>query len=583
MLSKMPRREGPAHVVTTSRVYKGKRYETHLLRRTYREGSRVRNVTLANLSHLPAHLIDLVRRGLKGEQFFSPSDAFEILSTRQHGHVAAVLGMIEHLALDKILGKEAMPERQCVLGMIAARILRPHSKLATTRSWKATTIPESLGLENASEDDLYKAMDWLLERQRKVEVELARRHLKEGALTLYDMTSTYFEGRCCPLARRGHNRDGKKDKLQVNFGLLSNEEGCPVSVKVFEGNTSDPKTLAGQVKQVREDFNLSSVTIVGDRGMITTARIREDLKGLEGVEWITALRAPQIQKLRETGTIQLEFFDERDLAEVKDPAYPNERLIVCRNPFLTEERRRKREELLVATEKSLAKIVASVEKGRLKGREKIALRVGKEIGRFKVGKLFELKIDEKAFHFSRNEKRIEREAALEGFYVIRTSVPKSKLSAQAAVRAYKGLAKIERAFRSMKTVDLEVRPVFHWAERRVRAHIFLCMLAYYVQWHMQEALKPLLFFDEEIEEANRRKSPVAPARRSASAEWKDSTKRTLAAKPAHSFRTLLEDLGTIARNSVRSKLAQGASFTLLTEPTPEQREAFRLLGVTLSA
>lgn len=579
----MPRREGPAHVVTTSRVYKGKRYETHLLRRTYREGVHVRNVTLANLSHLPAHLIDLIRRGLKGEQFFSPSDAFEILSTHQHGHVAAILGMIEHLKLDKILGKEATPERQCVLGMIVARIIRPHSKLATTRSWKTTSIPECLGLEETNEDDLYKALDWLLTRQGNVEVEFARRHLKEGKLTLYDTTSTYLEGRCCPLARLGHNRDGRKDKLQVNFGLLSNEDGCPVSVRVFAGNTSDPKTLSAQVKQIRGDFDLSSVTIVGDRGMITTARIREDLKGQEGVDWITALRAPQIQKLREAGTIQLELFDERDLAEVRDPAFPNERLIVCRNPFLTEERRRKREELLVATEKSLAKIAVSVEKGRLKGREEIALRVGKELGRFKVGKHFELKIAEKSFRYSRNTKRIEREAALDGFYVIRTNVPKAKLSAHAAVRAYKNLSKIERAFRSMKTIDLEVRPVFHWAEKRVRAHIFLCMLAYYVQWHMQMALKPLLFFDEEIDEVNRRKSPVTPAARSESAERKDSTKRTVAGKPAHSFRTLLEDLGTIARNRVRSKLAQGASFNLLTEPTSEQREVFRLLGVSLSA
>jgi transposase len=334
---------------------------------------------------------------------------------------------------------------------------------------------------------------------------------------------------------------------------------------------------------VREGFNLASLTFVGDRGMITTARIREDLKGLEGVEWITALRAPQIQKLREAGTIQLELFDERDLAEVKDPAYPDERLIVCRNPFLTEERRRKREELLAATEKQLSKIASSVKSGRLKGRAAIALRVGKVIGRFKVGKLLRLEIEESAFRFSRNEKRIEREAALDGFYVIRTSVPRSRLSTRAAVGAYKGLAKIERAFRSMKTVDLEVRPVFHWAERRVRAHIFLCMLAYYIQWHMQEALKPLLFFDEELEEIKRRKSPVAPAERSLSAEWKDTTKRTLAAKPVHSFRTLLEDLGTIAQSTVRSKQAAPATFQMLTEPTPEQREAFRLLGVTLSA
>ena len=578
----MPKREGPAHVVTTRRRYKGKLYETHLLRRTYRDGGRVRNITLANLSHLPAGLVDLVRRGLKGEQFVAAKDTFKAISSRSHGHVAAVLGTIRNLGLDEILEKHATPERQRVLGMITARILRPESKLATTRSWKSTTIPEELGLPDTNENDLYAAMDWLLERQSRIEKALAERHFKQGDLALYDVTSTYFEGKCCPIAKRGHNRDGKKDKLQVVFGLLSSVVGCPVGVQVFAGNTGDPKTLASQTRKLREDFGLSRVIVVGDRGMITSARIREDLKGIEGLDWITALRAPQIQKMREAGTIQLEIFDERDLAEVEDPAYPGERLIVCRNPLLAQERRAKREDLLQATEKHLEKIVTSVKSGKLKDRTQIGLRVGKVIGRFKVGKLLRLVIGDKRFSFRRNEERIEREAVLDGFYVIRTSVPKSRLSAPAAVRAYKRLSKIERAFRSMKTVDLEVRPVFHWTPDRVRAHIFLCMLAYYVQWHMQKAWAPLLFHDEMVDEVNPYRSPVKPALRSDAAKWKDSSKRTLAGDPVHSFQTLLCDLGTIVQTRMCSATSKDATFDLLTEPTPQQREAFNLLGVRLT-
>jgi transposase len=583
ILYDMAKRQGPAHVVTTRRAYKGKVYETHLLRRTYREGGKVHNVTLANLSHIPAHLLDLVRRGLKGEQFVSATDAFKVLSTRNHGHVVAVLGTIRNLGLDVVLDRKATPERQLVLAMIAARILRPQSKLATTRSWNTTTIAEELGIEGATEDDLYGAMDWLLGRQGRVEKALAARHLKDGELTLYDVTSTYFEGHCCPIAMRGHSRDGKKDKLQVVFGLLSNADGCPVAVEVFPGNTGDPKTLPSQVNKLRKEFGLSRITIVGDRGMITSARIRDDLKGLEGVQWITALRAPQIQKMREVGTIQLELFDDQDLAEVEDPAYPGERLIVCRNPFLAQERRQKREDLLKATEERLAKIARSVTSGRLKIRAAIGLRVGKVIGRFKVGKLFSLEIKEKGFRFWRNKDRIEQEATLDGFYVIRTNVPKATLSAPNTVRAYKGLSKIERAFRNMKTTHLDVRPIFHWTENRVRSHIFLCMLAYYVQWHMEKAWKPLLFHDEELEAVNASpKSPVTPARRSLSAQWKDATKCTLAGDPVHSLRTLLADLGTIARNRVCSPRSEDAIFDLVTQPTSHQSEAFKLLDVRLT-
>jgi hypothetical protein len=567
-------------VVTTRRRYKGKLYKTHLLRRTYREGAQVHNVTLANLSHLPEHLVDIVRRGLKGEQFVAPNDAFKVLSTRSHGHVAAVLGTIRNLQLDDILSKRENLERQRAVGMIAARIIDPRSKLATTRAWKTTTLPAELGIEGSDENDLYAAMDWLLGRQKHVEAELARRHLKDGALTFYDVTSTYFEGRCCPIAKLGHNRDGKKGKLQVVFGLLTNSEGCPVSVEVFQGNTADPKTLKAQITKARERFSLERVTLIGDRGMITSARIRDDLKGVEGVGWITALRAPQIQKLRKAGTIQLEIFDQRDLAEVEDPDYPGERLIVCRNPLMAEERKRKREELMQATERELKKVAESVRSGRLKDRTKIGLRVGRVIGRFKVGKLFRVTIDHGKFSFRRNQERIRTEAELDGFYVIRTSLPKRQLKAKEAVSAYKGLSRVERAFRCIKTFDLAVRPVFHWSEKRVKAHIFLCMLAYYVEWHMQNALAPMLFIDEGIGRLPRR-SPVAPAQRSESAKWKDETKLTLDGRPVHSFRTLLQDLGSIACNKVSTPHAAKVKFDMLTEPTRDQRHVFKLLGVSL--
>lgn len=575
----MATRRGACHVVTTVRVYKGKTYRTHLLRRTVREGKKVRNVTLANLSHLPEHIVEVVRRGLKGEQVVIAEEAFRITSSRSHGHVAAVLGMIRKLELDQLLLKRSTQERQVALGMIAARIIDPRSKLGTTRSWSTTTLPAELGVEGSDEDDLYEAMDWLLKRQNAVEAKLAARHFEKGCLVLYDVTSTYFEGACCPLAKRGHNRDGKKGKRQIVFGLLTDQSGRPVSVEVFEGNTSDPKTFTRQVEKVRDRFDLERVTFVGDRGMITSARIRDDLKGLKGVSWISALRAPQIQQLRKEGTIQLEVFDEQDLAEVQHPDYPDERLVVCRNPLLSEERKRKRAELMQATEQLLEKIKTSVKSGRLKDRAKIGLRAGKVIGRYKVGKLFKLRIGEGSFSFRRNPERIEKEAELDGFYVIRTSVPRRTLGAAAAVEAYKDLSKVERAFRCIKTVDLHVRPVFHWTPDRVRAHVFICMLAYYVEWHMRQVLAPVLFMDEELE-ARTRSSPVAPAERSESAKWKDETKRTLDGQPAHSFQTLLGDLATITRNTVcASPDDKESTFELVTEPSPQQRHVFELLGV----
>jgi transposase len=425
-------------------------------------------------------------------------------------------------------------------------------------------------------------MDWLLARQSRIETALAGRHLAEGSLVFYDVSSTWFEGRHCPLARLGHARDGKRGKLQIVFGLLVNAEGCPVAVEVFSGDTGDPKTLASQVAKLRERFGLKRLVLVGDRGMITDARIREDLQGVEGLSWITALRAPAIQELVRQGSLQLSLFDEKDLAEISSPDYPDERLIVCKNPLLAEERARKRKDLLRATEKGLDAIVEAThrKKGRLKDPQKIAFRIGKVLGRFKVGKHFLLHVTEEGFRHERDAESIAREAALDGFYVIRTSVPAEALSSQEAVRAYKGLSRAERAFRSLKTVDLKVRPINHRLADRVRAHVFLCMLAYYVEWHVRRALAPLLFDDEHPEEGEaRRASVVAPAQRSSSALEKALTKRTEEGLAVHSFQSLLRDLATVTKNRVRPRALAAASFDLIATPTPLQRRAFELLGV----
>jgi hypothetical protein len=465
--------------------------------------------------------------------------------------------------------------------------MEPRSKLATAQGLDPETLHSSLGqvlgLESADEDDLYAAMDWLLPRQARLEAALARRHLGEGTLVLCDVTSTYFEGRRCPLARLGHSRDGKKGKLQIVIGLLTNAEGCPVAVEVFAGNTGDPKTLGPQVRKLRERFALSRLVLVGDRGMITAARIRQDLKPVEGLDWITALRAPAIRKLVEGGSLQLGLFDERDLAEIHAPDYPGERLIACRNPALAAERTRKRQELLEATERELEKVAKATRRSRspLRGRERIALRVGKVLGRFKVGKHFRLSITDSAFRFERNEARIAKEAALDGIYIIRTSVKQETLSAEEAVRSYKSLSLVERAFRSLKTVDLHVRPIHHHLERRVRAHVLLCMLAYYVEWHMRRALAPILFDDHDKPAGDRlRASIVAPAQRSPEAQRKARGRRTETGEPVQSFQGLLRDLATIVKNRNRVQRAGGLEFEVITTPTPHQQRAFDLLGVS---
>lgn len=554
-----------------------------LLRESSRVGNKIIKRTLANLSEWPAPQVDLLRRVLKGEALLSPSQALQIERSLPHGHVAAALGTLRRIGLESELSRSACPERDLACAMIVARILAPASKLATARGLNEQTASSSLGallgLELVDEDHLYAAMDWLLPRQARIEDKLAARHLQPATVVLYDVTSTYFEGRRCPLAQYGHSRDERPGNLQIVFGLLTNPEGCPVAVEVFEGNTADPKTVAGQIRKLRQRFELQQVVIVGDRGMLTSARIREDLQTEEGVRWITALRAPQIQQLAADGNLQLSLFDQQDLAEIQHPAYPGERLIACRNPLLAEERKRKREELLTTTEKQLEKIRAATQRKRrpLRGKKEIGLAVGKVLGRYKMGKHLQLTIEEDRFDWQRKPASIEREAALDGIYVIRTSVPASNLTSQQVVATYKSLSTVERAFRSMKSVDLKVRPIHHHHPERVKAHVLLCMLAYYVEWHMRRALAPLLFDEEDHEAAEtQRSSIVAPAQRSLSAQQKALSKQTGDGFPVHSFRTLLADLATLTRNRVR----MGEQlFDMLATPTTLQDRAFELLQI----
>jgi len=586
----MAKREGPVHVATTTRLYQGKVYKTHLLRRTFREGGKVKHETVGNLSHLPAHVIEMIRAALRGDAqaVIAPGGELEIVRTLPHGHVAAVLGALRKAEVELLLASRPSHERDVAIAMIVARIIAPSSKLATARGLHAETMASSLGLElgieNVSEDDLYAAMDWLGARQESIEQKLARQHLRDGSLVLYDVSSSFYTGSHCALAKFGHNRDGDNGYPQIVYGLLCNAEGCPIAIEVFEGNTADPETLGAQIAKVRQRFEIQRVVFVGDRGMITSARIDQELRTVAGLDWITALRAPAIADLLAQGTIQLSFFDQCDLAEIVSPDYPGERLIVCRNPLLAEDRARARAELLAATEKALDTIVAATKRTRrpLRGTAKIALRAGGALNRHKMKKHFIVEITDDAFSYRRDEDKIAHEAMLDGFYVIRTSVAKDLLSAESTVRAYKDLSKVERAFRSLKTVDLKIRPIFHHASDRVRAHVFLCMLAYYVEWMMRQALAPMLFDDDDKEAADRqRKSIVAPAQRSPAAEQKAGTKRTADGQPVHSFQTLLKDLATIAKNRVRSSKAQAAEFWLTTRPTETQRRALDLLGVSL--
>ena len=585
----MPRRKHAVHVVTTRRRYKDRVYTTHLLRRSYREHGKVKNETVGNLSHLPERVVEMVRLALSGKTLVPAETALQVLRSRPHGHVAAVLGTINTLGLERLLGPRRSVERDRCLALIAARVLCPASKLATARTLDTqsatSTLGEELGLEATKAEDLYEAMDWLAERQARIERALAKRHLHHGTLVLYDVTSSYLEGRCCPLGRIGYSRDGKKGKLQIVYGLLCNAQGCPIAVEVYEGNTADPSTLVDQIHKVRERFELERVVFVGDRGMLTSARINEELRPVEGLDWISALRSDAIAKLAtDDGPLQLSLFDTTDLAEVRHPDFPGERLIACLNPLLRQERARKREALLRATEHELDKIVAATERQRraLRGESAIGLRVGRVLGRFKMAKHFQTTITKTTFGYERKTDAIAQEARLDGIYVIRTSVPEPVLDAGATVSAYKRLAVVERAFRCLKTVDLHVRPIHHRLSERVRAHVFVCMLAYYVEWHMRRAWAPLLFAEDDPEEAARRRaSPVRPSVPSHSAERKATTKRTRDGHRVHHFRGLLEHLATLTRNTVQVKGSEHP-FEQLTVPTELQRTAFELLQVKLT-
>jgi transposase len=560
-----------------------------LLRESFREGNTVRKRTLANLSTWPPELVEglqtLLRGGTAVKQLHG---AFDIVRSRPHGHVAAVLGTLRHLDLERIIDPNPSPQRDLVVAMIVARLLDPRSQLATARGLNAETLAhtlgEALGLQAATADDLYYAMDWLFERQERIEKQLATRHLEDGSLVLCDVISTYFEGRTCPLAHLGYSRDDKRGTLQIVFGLLCNRVGCPVAVEVFDGNTADPMTVAPQIAKLRQRLGLSRIVLVGDRGLLTEARIRDELQPVAGLDWITALRSSAIQQLVSTGALQLSLFDQRDLAQITSPDYPGERLVGCKNPLLAAERARKRADLLHATERELEKIVTATQrpKRRLKGQDKIGLRVGRVLQRFKMAKHFQVTITEAEFTYGRDEERIAQEAALNGVYIIRTSVPDTTLDAEDTVRAYKALSEVERAFRSYKTVDLRVRPIYHYLADRVRAHVLLCMLAYYVEWHMRQALGPMLFDDDDKAAAEaQRTSVVAPAQPSAKARRKASRQRTDTGEPVHSFQTLLADLAPIVKNRIEPKIAGAQPFDQVTRPTPLQQKVLDLLRVRL--
>jgi len=561
-----------------------------LLRESYRDEGKVRHRTLANLSSWPDELLFGLRELLKNHRAGNPltpaTDGFRIERSIPHGHVQAVVGTIERLKLDHIIGSKRCPERDRVIAMIASRILNPGSKLATTRALnsatRSSTLAETCGIDDdVHENDLYAAMDWLLKRQARIEKSLAARHLQDGSLVLYDLTSSYFEGTTCPLAKLGYSRDGKKGKLQIVFGLLCDSRGCPLAVEVFDGNTADPSTVGKQIEKIRDRFGLKRVVMVGDRGMLTQARIDEELRPVEGLDWISALRSSQISSLVQCGTIQMELFDQKNLAEISSPDYPDERLVVCRNPALAARRAHKREALLTATEAELEKIRLAVSRTKrpLHGADKIGLRVGRKIDARKMAKHFQIEITDDSFTWQRDEENIRHEAATDGLYVVRTSLPTGTLSADDIVERYKDLSAVENAFRSIKTVDLKVRPINHYNADRVRCHIFLCMLAYYVEWHMRQALKPFLFDEDDPEAARQaRTDVVSPKEPSPSARAKAVSKKTPDGLPVHSFQTLLGDLATITRNTIVPDLPGAPGWQQDTEPTALQTKILDLLA-----
>ncbi len=569
-MSRRPRPTGAIHVVTNRRQGKGREYVSHLLRRSYREDGKVKNETVGNISHLPEELVELVRSGLRGEPVGLLAEGFAIERSLPAGHVLAALTMARRLELARLLERQPSRERDLVLAMICQRVIAPASKLATARALSLSTLADELSVAGADEDELYAALDWLLARQQKIEDRLARRHLVEGELVLYDVSSSYFEGRHCPLAKLGYSRDRKRGTLQIIYGLLCDLQGRPLSVEVFDGNLHDDATLPAQICKLKERFGLSSVVLVSDRGMVTKANI--ELIKEQGAGFITALKAPQVAKLVKEGALQLSLFDEANLAEISSEDYPGERLVVCRNPLVASERARKREELLAATERGLAETAERVARGTLVGAAQIGLAVGAIANHFKVKKHFALEITDERFAFARKSEQIAAEAALDGIYILRTSVTEQELSAADVVRSYKQLAQVERGFRTLKGPELEIRPIHHRLEDRVRAHVFLCMLAYYLTWHLREAWAPLLFKDEQPTSAA---DPVAKSTRSPSALRKAQSKRTDAGEQVHSYKSLLAELATLTRNTIRLPPTT-ATFAKLAEPTAIQARALEL-------
>ena len=566
------RQSGAMHVTTTTRRVGEREYTATLLRRSYRQDGKVKKETLANLSHLPADAIDALRRVLAGETLMNIEDAFEIECSLPAGHVTAALAMARRLDLSKLLDRSASRERDLCMAMIVGRVICPGSKLGTVRTLGQSTLAEECNVVGADEDDLYLAMDWLLDRQQQIEDRLARRHLRDGEMVLYDVSSSYFEGRTCPLARLGYSRDGKSGLAQIIYGLLCDTDGRPVAVEVFTGELHDDKTLPSQITKLKDRFGLSRIVVVADRGMVTKANIQL-LSETDGVDWITALKAPTIKKLARSGVFQPSLFDEQNLGEITDVAeFPGERLIVCRNPLVGAQRARKREELLAATETDLAQIAHRVDQGTLLGADLIGLAVGPALKRYRMRKHFQIAITDTTFTYTRDTAGIAAEAALDGFYILRTSLTETDLTAGDVVRAYKNLEQAERAFGSLKGPDLQIRPIHHRLEDRVKAHVLICMLAYHLTWHLKAAWKPLLFTDQDRPTSP---DPVSKAIRSTSAQQKAQTKRTATGAPAHSYRTLLAELATQTRNTTRLH-GHTSTFQKLTQPTPLQANALDL-------
>src|SRR3954452_10612519 len=570
-MSRRPRPSGAMHVVTNRRQGVHREYVTHLLRRSYRQGGKVQNETLANLSHLPDEVIELIRGALAGRRYLDAEQAFAIERSLPAGHVQAALVMARRLELARLLDRAPSRERDLCLAMVCQQALAPGSKLAAVRALSQSTLGAEFGVSDADEDDLYRALDWLLERQGRIEDRLARRHLADGELVLYDVSSSYFEGRTCPLAKLGYSRDGKRGSLQIVYGLLCDRPGRAVAVEVFTGELHDDKTLPAQIDKLRRRFALKTVIVVADRGMVTKANLQL-MADAAGVAWITALKAPQIKALADSGQLQLSLFDEVNLAEITSAHYPDERLRVCRNPLIATERARKREQLLAATERDLEQIAHRVARGTLDGADQIGLAVGPALKRYRVKKHFDVQITDTSFTFARRHEQITSEAALDGFYVLRTNASTHALATGEVVRAYKGLEQVERAFGTFKGPELRIRPIHHRLEDRVRAHVLLCTLAYYLTWHLKAAWAPLLFKDETPPVPA---DPVAKATRSHAAQAKAQTKRTQTGDPCHSYRSLLSELATQTRNTTRRPSAP-AAFDKLTQPTDLQARALDL-------